>query len=89
MQIVVQCCVEHHAIYRKPQRKLLLSQTNITAPLKFSKESHGTPQHHWENLLWTDETKVELFGFICHKKGTAYQCENIPKVKYSGGNIMI
>jgi hypothetical protein len=36
-------------------------------------------QHNWQNILWTDETTVELFARNTHntmcgeKKGTAHQ----------------
>ncbi len=32
------------------------------------------PQSFWENVLWTDETKVELFGKGHH--GTVYRKRN-------------
>ncbi|KAJ4935272.1 hypothetical protein JOQ06_016808 [Pogonophryne albipinna] len=47
---------------RTPRRKPLLSRKNIAARLKFAKEHLDVPQHYWQNILWTDETKVELFG---------------------------
>lgn len=28
----------------------------------FAKEHQDKPQSFWENVLWTDETKIELFG---------------------------
>ncbi|KAJ4922471.1 hypothetical protein JOQ06_019566 [Pogonophryne albipinna] len=45
---------------RTPRRKPLLSRKNIAARLKFAKEHLDVPQHYWQNILWTDETKVEL-----------------------------
>uniref|UniRef100_A0A8C9X1V4 Transposase Tc1-like domain-containing protein n=1 Tax=Sander lucioperca TaxID=283035 RepID=A0A8C9X1V4_SANLU len=80
---------------RTPRRKPLLTKKNIAARLKFAKEHIDTPQRYWLNVLWTDETKIELFGntkqhYIWRRKGTAYHHENIiPTVKYGGGNIMI
>lgn len=80
---------------RTPRRKPLLTKKNIAARLKFAKEHIDTPQRYWQNVLWTDETKIELFGkntqhYIWRKKGTAHHHENIiPTVKYGGGNIMI
>ncbi|KAJ4919274.1 hypothetical protein JOQ06_022234 [Pogonophryne albipinna] len=47
---------------RTPRRKPLLSRKNIAARLKFAKEHLDVPQHYWQHILWTDETKVELFG---------------------------
>uniref|UniRef100_A0AAZ3RHG4 Tc1-like transposase DDE domain-containing protein n=1 Tax=Oncorhynchus tshawytscha TaxID=74940 RepID=A0AAZ3RHG4_ONCTS len=46
-----------------------------------------------KNILWTDETVVELFGrntqhYVWRKKGSAHQHQNlIPTVKYGGGSI--
>ena len=53
------------------------------------------PQRYWQNILWTDETTVELFGrntqhYVLGKKGTAHQHQNlIPTVKSSRGSIMV
>ena len=51
---------------------------NIAARLKFAKEHLDVPQRCWQNILWTDETKVVLFGrntqqYVWRKKGTAHQ----------------
>ncbi len=51
-------------------------------------------QSFWENVLWTDETKVELFGKVHH--GTVYRKRNeafkekntVPTVKHGGGSNM-
>ena len=46
-------------------------------------------------ILWSDETKIELFGLNakCHiwrKPGTAHHLANtIPMVKHGGGSIML
>lgn len=80
---------------RIPQRKPLLSKKNIAARLQFAQEHLDVPQQYWQNILWTDETKVELFGrntqhYVWRKRGTAHQHQNlIPTVKYGGGGIMV
>ena len=80
---------------RTSQKKPLLSQKNIAARLKFAKEHLDVPQHYWQNIMWTDETTVELFRwntqhYVWRKKGTAHQHKNlIPTVKYGGGSIMV
>ncbi len=49
----------------------------------------------WENVLWSDETKVELFGhnskrYVWQKNNTAhYQRNTIPTVKHGGGSIVL
>ena len=35
---------------------------NIAARLKFAKVHLDVPQRYWQNILWTDETRDELFG---------------------------
>ncbi len=53
------------------------------------------PQDFWANILWTDETKVELFGrcvsrYIWRKTNTAFHKKNIiPTVKHGGGSVMV
>ena len=55
----------------------------------------GDSQHFWENILWTDETKVELFGrctshYSCCRANSAFQKKNIiPTVKHDGGSVMV
>ena len=46
----------------------------------------------WKNVLWSDETKIELFGhndhrYVWRKKGEACKPKNtIPTVKDGGGS---
>ena len=47
---------------RTPRKKPLLSKINIAARLKSAKVHLDVPQRYWQNILWTDETTVELFG---------------------------
>ena len=48
----------------------------------------------WRNVLWSNETKIELFGlnskhYIWCKLNTAHHAVNtIPPVKQGGGSIM-
>ncbi len=80
---------------RVPRPKPLLSKKNIKAHLSFARKHLDDPQDFWENTLWTDETKVELFGrcvshYIWRKSNTAFQKKNIiPTVKYGGGSVMV
>uniref|UniRef100_A0A673FPF7 Transposase Tc1-like domain-containing protein n=1 Tax=Sinocyclocheilus rhinocerous TaxID=307959 RepID=A0A673FPF7_9TELE len=38
------------------------SKKNIAASLQFAKDHAVKPEGYWRNALWTDETKIELFG---------------------------
>ena len=50
------------------------------------------PQSFWENVLWTDEMKVELFGqghhgTVYRKRNKAFKEKNkVPTVKHGGGS---
>ncbi|KAI2653514.1 Transposable element Tcb1 transposase [Labeo rohita] len=59
---------------RRPRRTPLLIQRHKKARLEFAKTSVTKPQSFGQNVLWTDETKVELFGKGHH--GTVYRKRN-------------
>jgi len=67
----------------------------MAAQLRFVKLHQDKPQDFCSNVLWTDETKVEMFGQNAHKHvlrklNAAYQHKHlIPTVKHSGGGLMI
>ena len=74
---------------RVARRKPLLSKRHMTARLEFAK------RHLRNKILWSDETKIELFGLnakrhVWRKPGTAHHLANtIPTVKHGGGSIML
>ena len=59
------------------------------------KTTRGNSEAMWQNVLWSDETKMELFGlnakrYVWHKPNTAHHPKNtIPTVKHGGGSIML
>ncbi|KAJ8340779.1 hypothetical protein SKAU_G00330700 [Synaphobranchus kaupii] len=77
------------------RRKPLLSKRHITARLEFAKRHLEDSQTMRIKILWSDETKIELFGLntkrhIWRKPGTAHHLANtIPTVKHGSGSIMI
>ncbi|KAJ4944304.1 hypothetical protein JOQ06_012848 [Pogonophryne albipinna] len=40
----------------------LLKPVHVQAHLKFAREHLDNPEEDWENVIWSDETKIELFG---------------------------
>ena len=40
----------------------LLKKAHVQARLKFAKEHLDDPEEAWEKVMWSDETKIELFG---------------------------
>ena len=51
---------------RRPRRTQLLRERHKKAQLEFAKTHPDKPKSFWENVLWTDETKLELFGKAHH-----------------------
>lgn len=72
----------------------LLKKAHVQARLKFASEHLNDSEKAWEKVLWSDETKVELFGInstrrVWRMKKREYDPKNtIPTVKHGGGNIM-
>lgn len=80
---------------RTPRRTPLLKERHVLARLKYANEYLNKPVRFWNTVLWSDETKIELFGrnstnHVWRKKGEAYapKC-TIPTVKFGGGSIMV
>ncbi|KAI4871270.1 hypothetical protein NFI96_019798, partial [Prochilodus magdalenae] len=77
------------------RRVPLLKPVHIQARLKFAREHLDVPEEYWENVIWSDETKVELFGKnttrrVWRKVNEELHPKNtIPTVKHGGGNIML
>ena len=58
--------IERGLYGRRPKRTPLLRDRHKKARLEFAKTHLNKPKSFWENVLWTDETKVELFGKAHH-----------------------
>ncbi|XP_013931349.1 PREDICTED: DNA topoisomerase 2-beta [Thamnophis sirtalis] len=73
----------------------LLKPVHIWAHLKFAREYLDDPEEDWENVTWSDETKVELFGRNTTRRvwrrenADLHQKNIIPTMKHRGGNIML
>uniref|UniRef100_A0A4W5LHM9 Tc1-like transposase DDE domain-containing protein n=1 Tax=Hucho hucho TaxID=62062 RepID=A0A4W5LHM9_9TELE len=73
----------------------LLKKAHIHARLKFANEHLNDSEDIWVKVLWSDETKAELFGInstrrVWRRRNAAYDPKNtIPTVKHGGGNIML
>jgi hypothetical protein len=54
----------------------------------------GDSSNIWKKVLWSDETKIELFGhkgkhYVWRKPNTSHLPENTITVKHGGGSIML
>ena len=80
---------------RTARKTPLLKKKHLRDRLKFANDHLHEPDGYWDKIIWSDETKIELFGKnttrrVWRKDGTAYDPKNtIPTVKFGGGSIMV
>jgi len=98
--IVVSKKTASRALYRnglrgcRPRKTPLLQKRHLQASL-YAKDNLEKDYAYWRRVLWSDETKLELFGYrdvayVWRKKEEAYNPKNIvPTVKHSGGSILL
>ncbi|KAK3523030.1 hypothetical protein QTP86_011327 [Hemibagrus guttatus] len=78
---------------RTTRRTPLLQIRYTKARLAFANAHLDKEEDFWSSVLWSDETKIELFGhndvaFIWRKKEAFNSKNTIPTVKHGGGNLM-
>ena len=97
-------CVSHSTVRRclnknslkgrRPRKTPLHQSRHLKARLDYAKRNIDKDFVFWNSVLWTDETKIELFGhsrsqFVWRKPNDAYNPNfTVPKVKHGGGNLM-
>lgn len=80
---------------RAPRKTPLLTSRHKQNRIQFAKNHLDKPQKFWDSVLWTDETKIELFGpmdqrYVWRRNNEAFAEKNtIPTVKHGGGSVMM
>ena len=79
-----------------PKKCPFLSLNNIKNRKDFARKHVGWPSSKWRNILWSDETKINLFGsdalkiFVRRPKRKEHDPRyTVKTVKNGGGNIKI
>lgn len=88
--------IEANLHARSPRKVPLLSKKNIKQRKIFAKKYSEWPVEKWRNILWSDESKVVLFGskgrreYVRRPAGAAFKPQYTTKtVKHGGLSLMI
>jgi transposase len=80
---------------RRPVKKPLISKKNQIARLAFARKFGHWTSKEWAKVLWSDESKFNLFGsdglkYVRRPDGQRFNRRYIlPTVKHGGGNVMV
>lgn len=80
---------------RIPRKRPFVSRKNRILRLKFAKLHVNKPQEFWDKVIWSDETKINLFGSdgihrVWRKPNMDNELTNtLPTVKHGGGHVML
>lgn len=80
---------------RNAQKTCLVREANKKKRLNFAVKHSDKPQAYWNKVIWSDESKFELFSSnrqvkVWRKVNTALDPKNlVPTVKHGGGSVMV
>lgn len=80
---------------RRPRRKPLLKSVHKKARKQFADDNQSKKMDYWNHVLWSDETKINLFGsdgvqHVWRRPGEEYHDKCVvPTVKHGGGSVMV
>uniref|UniRef100_A0A8C7PQS2 Tc1-like transposase DDE domain-containing protein n=1 Tax=Oncorhynchus mykiss TaxID=8022 RepID=A0A8C7PQS2_ONCMY len=79
----------------RPRRKPLLKMMHKKARKQLSEDKQTKDMDYWNHVLWSIETKINLFGLdgvkrVWRKPGEEYKDKCVlPTVKHGGGSVMV
>jgi len=83
----------YKGVYAK--KKPYISQRNKSKRLAFARQHLSKDQAFWDSVLWSDESRFNVFGSdgrrkVWRKPGESLKLKNLnPTVKHGGGGIMV
>lgn len=88
--------IENKLSSRSPRKCPLLTKRNAQRRKKIAQEHLNWPKEKWRNILWSDESKINLFGadggktYVRKPKGKEYSPQyTLKTVKNGGGSVMV
>ncbi len=78
----------------RPRRKPLLKMMHKKASKQFAEDKQTKDMDYWNPVLWSDETKINLFGsdgvkHVWRQPGEYKDKCVLSTVKHGGGNVMV
>ena len=79
------------------RKTLLLMAKHLKSRLAYFKSNLEYGNEYWNSVLWSDETKLELFGHMnshcvwmkSNEVHKLFPLKKLPKIKHSGANIIL
>ncbi|GFU37095.1 transposable element Tc1 transposase [Trichonephila clavipes] len=88
------CSVRKISLEEKPEKKPFISKRNQKVRLEFAKEHENKDFSYWKQILFTDESKFNIFGsdgkpYVWRKSNEELHRQNMnPTVTHGGGSVM-